>query len=143
MLDSVAVALERSRGNGRICVALGLVAANFIDATGRSNSFGTGPLRALTLPSQLTWLILTNHIAASKEAISGKHMPRGNTSFLLGFWSSPKFSLQTSSSKGHGRVIQIVLYVIKRAWPCDSNCPLCDQELETAPHLCVHCVFSS
>ena len=69
-------------------------------------------------------------------------MPRGITSSLLGFWSSPKFSLQTSSSKGHGRVIQIVLYVIKRAWPCDSNCPLCDQEPETAPHLCVHCVFA-
>jgi len=32
--------------------------------------------------------------------------------------------------------------LIKRAWPCDPNCPLCDQEPETAAHLCLHCVFA-
>ena len=25
--------------------------------------------------------------------------------------------------------------MIKRAWPCDPNCPLCGQEPETAAHL--------
>ena len=32
--------------------------------------------------------------------------------------------------------------LIKRAWPCDPNCPLCDQEAETAAHLCLDCVFA-
>ena len=32
--------------------------------------------------------------------------------------------------------------LIKGAWPCDPNCPFCDQEPETAAHLCLHCVFA-
>lgn len=32
--------------------------------------------------------------------------------------------------------------LIKRAWPCDPVCPLCDQEQETAAHLCLDCVLA-
>ena len=32
--------------------------------------------------------------------------------------------------------------LIKRAWPCDPTCSLCDQEQETTAHLCLHCVFA-
>ena len=31
---------------------------------------------------------------------------------------------------------------IKKAWACDLNYPLCDQEPETAAHLYLHCVFA-
>jgi hypothetical protein len=29
-----------------------------------------------------------------------------------------------------------------RNWSCDPICRLCDQELETAQHLCLHCVYA-
>ena len=29
-----------------------------------------------------------------------------------------------------------------RNWPCEQNCVLCDQERETAAHLCLHCPFA-
>ncbi|PVH31679.1 hypothetical protein PAHAL_9G208900 [Panicum hallii] len=32
--------------------------------------------------------------------------------------------------------------LIARNWPCDPVCPLCDQEQQTAEHLCLHCVFA-
>jgi len=32
--------------------------------------------------------------------------------------------------------------LIKRSWPCDPVCKLCDQEQETAIHLCLECVFA-
>ena len=64
------------------------------------NSFGAELLIALTLPSQLTWFNLMDHFAASKEATSGKHMLGANISSLLGFWFSPKISLQTSDQEG-------------------------------------------
>jgi len=32
--------------------------------------------------------------------------------------------------------------LIKRAWLCDPNCPLCDQEAEIAAHLCLDSVFA-
>jgi mannosylglycoprotein endo-beta-mannosidase len=32
--------------------------------------------------------------------------------------------------------------LIARNWPCDPRCILCDQALETAVHLCLHCVFA-
>jgi hypothetical protein len=32
--------------------------------------------------------------------------------------------------------------LMARNWPCNPNCVLCDQELETANHLCLQCVFA-
>jgi hypothetical protein len=32
--------------------------------------------------------------------------------------------------------------LLARNWPCNSVCPLCDQEAETAEHLCLQCVFA-
>ena len=32
--------------------------------------------------------------------------------------------------------------MIKRNWPCDPVCKLCDQEQETAIHLCLGCVYA-
>ena len=32
--------------------------------------------------------------------------------------------------------------LIRRNWPCNQLCPLCDQELETAVHLCLTCSFA-
>jgi len=32
--------------------------------------------------------------------------------------------------------------LIKRNWPCDPVCKLCDQEQETAIHLCLGCVYA-
>jgi hypothetical protein len=32
--------------------------------------------------------------------------------------------------------------LIARNRPCDPMCSLCDQEQETAEHLCLHCVFA-
>jgi hypothetical protein len=32
--------------------------------------------------------------------------------------------------------------LLSRNWPCLPICQLCDQELETAEHLCLHCVFA-
>jgi len=32
--------------------------------------------------------------------------------------------------------------LIKRNWPCNPICPLCDQLEETAEHMCLHCVFA-
>jgi hypothetical protein len=32
--------------------------------------------------------------------------------------------------------------LITRSWPCNPTCLLCDQELESANHLCLQCVFS-
>ena len=29
-----------------------------------------------------------------------------------------------------------------RHWPCNPICPLCDQDAETAVHLCIHCPFA-
>jgi hypothetical protein len=29
-----------------------------------------------------------------------------------------------------------------RNWPCNPMCPMCDQHLETADHLCLQCVFA-
>lgn len=46
--------------------------------------FGDEQLMLLTLLSQLTWLSLMALTAASKVAIFGKHMLRGNISSLLG-----------------------------------------------------------
>jgi hypothetical protein len=30
----------------------------------------------------------------------------------------------------------------KRNWPCNEQCCLCDQESESAAHLCLHCPFA-
>ncbi|OEL37823.1 hypothetical protein BAE44_0001160, partial [Dichanthelium oligosanthes] len=32
--------------------------------------------------------------------------------------------------------------LIARNWPCSSTCVLCDQEPETATHLCLQCPFA-
>jgi hypothetical protein len=32
--------------------------------------------------------------------------------------------------------------LLARNWPCNPMCPLCDQEDETARHLCLQCVFA-
>jgi exonuclease III len=32
--------------------------------------------------------------------------------------------------------------LLARGWPCQPNCSLCDQEEETAEHLCLRCVFA-
>jgi hypothetical protein len=32
--------------------------------------------------------------------------------------------------------------LLARGWPCQPNCSLCDQEEETAEHLCLPCVFA-
>ncbi|CAN6171901.1 unnamed protein product [Urochloa humidicola] len=32
--------------------------------------------------------------------------------------------------------------LIARHWPCDPICTLCDQEQETAAHICLHCVYA-
>jgi hypothetical protein len=29
-----------------------------------------------------------------------------------------------------------------RNWPCNPVCALCDQDLQDAAHLCLHCVFT-
>ena len=29
-----------------------------------------------------------------------------------------------------------------RNWPCNPVCPLCDQSMESAEHLCLHCTFA-
>ena len=38
--------------------------------------------------------------------------------------------------------ILIVDKLIRRSWPCNPNCSLCDQEPEPAAHLCLLCVFA-
>jgi hypothetical protein len=32
--------------------------------------------------------------------------------------------------------------LLARNWPCDPICQLCDQELESAEHLCLQCVYA-
>jgi hypothetical protein len=32
--------------------------------------------------------------------------------------------------------------LVRRNWPCNPICSLCDQELETAAHLCLTCSFA-
>jgi hypothetical protein len=32
--------------------------------------------------------------------------------------------------------------LLKRNWPCNPLCPLCNEQEETAEHMCLHCVFS-
>ena len=83
---------------------------------------------ASILPSPPIWHNLMVLIAVSRQATSGKHMLRGSTSSLPGFLVQSKI---LTADK-----------LTKRAWPCDPNCPLCDQEPETAAHLYLCCVFA-
>lgn len=32
--------------------------------------------------------------------------------------------------------------LLARSWPCSETCVLCDQELETATHICLHCSYA-
>nr|TKW29634.1 hypothetical protein SEVIR_3G408950v2 [Setaria viridis] len=70
------------------------------------------------------WHSFMAHIAPFKLNMYGKHTQKESTGF------------------SHGCCLLTADKLMARNWPCNPVCPLCNNEAETATHMCLHCPFA-
>jgi hypothetical protein len=94
-------------------------------------------------PDEFRWRWTADGNYSAKSAYS--------IQFQGSFCTFNSMALWTTNAEGKHRLFAWLLVqnriltadrLLARNWPCNPICILCDQDLETADHLCLHCVYA-